>query len=103
MLTSLYLKYIHRSSYADLMRRIILLLVSLSLSLNFATVEVSAQTIWPIPTWQTATPAEMGMDATKLEEAKNYALSGGGSGIITRGGKVVMTWGSQTQKYNLKS
>jgi CubicO group peptidase (beta-lactamase class C family) len=58
---------------------------------------------WPGTTWATATPQEMGMDPSKLEEARNYALSAGGSGMVIRGGVLVMRWGSTTQTYDLKS
>ncbi|MBN1670679.1 MAG: fibronectin type III domain-containing protein [Kiritimatiellae bacterium] len=54
-------------------------------------------------TWQTATPASQGMDQTKLEQARDYALTGGGSGYIVRHGKLVFAWGSPTQRYDLKS
>src|SRR3989344_9406559 len=65
---------------------------------------VSAQTyIYPGTSWVTATPSEMGMDVTKLNQAKNYALSYGGAGMITRGGKLVMSWGTLNQKYDIKS
>ena len=53
--------------------------------------------------WEGASPAEMGMDERKLQPARDYALSGGGSGYITRGGRLVMSWGSPTQRYDLKS
>lgn len=43
------------------------------------------------------------MDLEKLEEARDYALAGGGSGYIMRSGKVVMKWGSETKLYDLKS
>jgi CubicO group peptidase (beta-lactamase class C family) len=62
-----------------------------------------AQTVWPAPDWAHATPQEAGMDRSKLEQARDYALTGGGSGIISRGGKVVMTWGDLKQRYDLKS
>jgi CubicO group peptidase (beta-lactamase class C family) len=61
----------------------------------------SATDTWPIPEWPTATPAEVGMDEAKLLQAKQYA--GSGSGYIIRHGKLVMTWGSATQRYDLKS
>lgn len=48
--------------------------------------------IWPMPDWPLATPAEQGMDAAKLAQAREYALKGGGSGFITRGGKLVFSW-----------
>ena len=43
------------------------------------------------------------MDAAKLAQARKYALKGGGSGFITRGGKLVFSWGSLTKIYDLKS
>ena len=58
---------------------------------------------WPDREWQRATPADLGMDATKLDQARNYALTGGGSGYITRGGKLVLAWGDPEQLYDLKS
>jgi hypothetical protein len=43
-------------------------------------------------------------DETKLKQARDFAVSeGGGSGFITRGGKLVMSWGSPSQRYDLKS
>ena len=59
--------------------------------------------IWPTHGWLTATPEEMGMNRPLLEQARAYALLGGGSGYITRGGKLVMSWGSSTQLYEMKS
>ena len=58
---------------------------------------------WPAATWEAATPAEVGMDAASLEKARNYALTGAGSGMITRHGRVVLRWGDQDQTYDLKS
>jgi len=43
------------------------------------------------------------MAQDKLEEARDYALTGGGSGCIIRDGKMVMAWGDQQQKYDLYS
>ena len=48
-------------------------------------------------------PEQIGMDAAKLEQARHDALSGGGSGCIIRGGKLVMAWGDQKQKYDIYS
>jgi CubicO group peptidase (beta-lactamase class C family) len=53
--------------------------------------------------WPTASPGEVGMDGSILAEARDYALSGGGSGYIIRQGKLVMSWGSGTQRYDVKS
>ncbi len=76
--------------------------LALALSL-FLSLPAAAQETWPGSSWTPATPAEMGMDAAKLAQARDYALTGGGSGYITRSGKLVMSWGSSTQKYDLKS
>jgi len=58
---------------------------------------------WPGATWELATLAQMGMDGTLLEKARDYALTGDGSGLIARHGRVVMRWGDQKQTYDLKS
>lgn len=58
---------------------------------------------WPTNGWLTAAPSDVGMDGAVLAEAQAYALTGGGSGVITRGGRIVMSWGSQTTRYDLKS
>jgi CubicO group peptidase (beta-lactamase class C family) len=51
----------------------------------------------------TVSPAEAKLDGAKLNEARDYALTGGGSGYITRGGKLVMAWGDLKKRYDLKS
>jgi len=61
------------------------------------------QTDFPGKNWATAQPADVGMEAALLNKARKYALAGGGSGIITRHGKVVMSWGNLKQRYDLKS
>ncbi|MCX8092296.1 MAG: serine hydrolase [Verrucomicrobiae bacterium] len=53
--------------------------------------------------WPTARPADVGLDETKLAEARDYALTGGGSGCVIRHGKLVFAWGDQKQLYDLKS
>jgi CubicO group peptidase (beta-lactamase class C family) len=58
---------------------------------------------FPGEKWQRATPAEAGLDEAKLNTARDYALSGGGSGYIVRGGKLVLAWGDEAQRYDLKS
>lgn len=59
--------------------------------------------VWPTSGWSAATPAEMAMRSDLLEQARDYALAAGGSGFITRSGKLVMSWGSPAQRYDLKS
>jgi CubicO group peptidase (beta-lactamase class C family) len=56
--------------------------------------------VWPGQQWETATPAQMGMDGAKLDEAVAYA---GGSGYIVRGGKLVRAWGDPNAVHDLKS
>lgn len=61
------------------------------------------EAVWPMPQWSRAAPAEVGMDEAKLAEAREYALTGGGSGYITRHGRLVMSWGDPRQLFDLKS
>jgi CubicO group peptidase (beta-lactamase class C family) len=63
----------------------------------------AAVEFWPGEEWATATPAEAGLDSVGLEAARDYARSAGGSGYITRGGRLVMAWGDAGQRYDLKS
>lgn len=65
--------------------------------------EVHSDEIWPMSAWKQASPDEMGMDAAVLGRAREYALTGGGSGSVVRHGQVVMRWGDQKQRYDLKS
>jgi CubicO group peptidase (beta-lactamase class C family) len=58
---------------------------------------------WPMPQWVRAKPSEVDMEVAHLEKARDYALTGGGSGYITRHGKLVMAWGDATRRYDLKS
>ena len=43
------------------------------------------------------------MDEATLAKARDYALTGGGSGYITRHGRLVMAWGDPQARYDLKS
>lgn len=58
---------------------------------------------FPGEQWTKSTPAEAGLVEAKLHEARDYALTGGGSGYITRGGKLVLAWGDLAQRYDIKS
>jgi CubicO group peptidase (beta-lactamase class C family) len=53
--------------------------------------------------WERAAPGQAGLDAKFLDEARDYALTGGGSGVVIRGGKLVYAWGDLAQRYDLKS
>lgn len=59
--------------------------------------------VWPMPTWHRAKPEQVAMDAALLEEARDYALIGEGSGRIVRHGRLVVQWGDQKRRYDLKS
>ena len=59
--------------------------------------------VFPTNEWASATPAEMSMDVAKLDQARDYSVTGGGAGFITRRGRVVYTWGDTTARYDLKS
>jgi len=63
----------------------------------------SGSASWPTAGWQSATPQELGMDPVKLAEARDYALTGGGSGYIVKNGKLVFSWGSNSKRYDVKS
>lgn len=58
---------------------------------------------FPAEKWAKATPAEVGLDEAGLDQARDYALTGGGSGFIIRGGRLVYSWGDPAQRYDLKS
>lgn len=59
--------------------------------------------VWPGREWEKAQPQEEGMDSAILRKARDYALTGDGSGCVIRHGRCVMQWGDQTQRYDLKS
>jgi CubicO group peptidase (beta-lactamase class C family) len=63
----------------------------------------AAPPVFPGKTWQTAKPADVGLDEAQLRKARDYALSGGGSGMIVRHGKLVLAWGDLKRRYDLKS
>lgn len=53
--------------------------------------------------WTRAAAADVGMNEAALVEAENYALTGGGSGMIVRRGRLVRSWGNIEQRYDMKS
>ncbi|PZN33359.1 MAG: hypothetical protein DIU71_05255 [Proteobacteria bacterium] len=62
--------------------------------------------LYPTETWTSATPAEMNMDATLLDQARDYAVNtnaAGGSGMIVRRGRLVYAWGDIATRYEMKS
>jgi CubicO group peptidase (beta-lactamase class C family) len=69
----------------------------------FRTVDAAPAAGYPGTAWPRATYAEVGLAEARLQEARDYALTGGGSGVIIRHGKLVMDWGDQEKLYDLKS
>ncbi len=53
--------------------------------------------------WAEVSAEKAGLDLRLLEQARDYALTGGGSGFITRNGKLVLQWGDPKKRYDLKS
>lgn len=53
--------------------------------------------------WTRAAAADVGLNDTALAEAETYALTGGGSGMIVRKGRLVRSWGNTEQRYDMKS
>jgi CubicO group peptidase (beta-lactamase class C family) len=75
----------------------------LALSLGVCSQGKDADAVWPVPVWSQIAPADAGMNEARLTEARDYALTGGGSGCVIRGGRLVFSWGDQVQRYDLKS
>jgi len=63
----------------------------------------AADKIWPDHEWPKLAPTDVGMDKQMLDKARDYALTGAGSGFITRHGRLVMSWGDASKRYDLKS
>ena len=72
-------------------------------TLLLAAAAFAAEHPWPGDGWPAAKPADVGMDEALLRKARDYALTGSGSGIITRHGRAVLEWGDQAKRYGLKS
>jgi CubicO group peptidase (beta-lactamase class C family) len=72
----------------------------------------SAELFWPAPDtdeavadrgWTRVTPAEVGMDAARLDEAATYALAAGGGGMVVKGGRLVHSWGDIDARFASQS
>ncbi len=64
---------------------------------------LAAEHQWPGEEWPTAAPAAVGMDAQLLQQARQYAETGGGAGYVLRNGKLVLAWGDAKKRFDLKS
>jgi CubicO group peptidase (beta-lactamase class C family) len=58
---------------------------------------------WPGEKWSRSSFADAGLNEEQLLQARDYALTGGGAGFITRGGRLVLSWGDVRQRFDLKS
>src|SRR5688572_10498217 len=62
-------------------------------SLFLAASSRAAEQVWPVPEWATAKPADVGMNAAKLDEVgRLLKASGAKTGLVVRGGKIVGEW-----------
>lgn len=53
--------------------------------------------------WQRVAPADVGMDPAGLAAAQAYAEQAGGTGLISRHGRLVHSWGNIDRRYDTKS
>lgn len=63
----------------------------------------AGEPIWPGDAWEKTSPDESGLDVKRLKEARDYALTGNGSGMVILHGKLVLSWGDTSRRYDLKS
>ncbi len=52
--------------------------------------------------WLAVAPADVGMDSARLQEASDYALTGGGAGMVVRYGKLVHRWSDGATDINIR-
>lgn len=58
---------------------------------------------FPGESWERTSAIDAGLDEKHLVAARDYALTGEGSGYVTRAGKLVLSWGDPKKIYDLKS
>lgn len=58
---------------------------------------------WPGKAWPVAAPEDAGSNRDALLRARDYALTGGGSGQVIHRGRLVLQWGDPKALYDLKS
>src|SRR5688572_5706691 len=73
------------------------------LAINGTAQAADGPPIFPGESWAEKQPAELGLDADQLHKARDYALTGNGSGMIVKSGYAVLRWGDQARRYDLKS
>jgi CubicO group peptidase (beta-lactamase class C family) len=85
------------------MRHSIPLLGPLAAACLLAASAAPAAEPFPGAEWPRAEPVEVGLDGRRIDEARRYALSAGGAGIIVRYGRLVASWGDVRERFDLKS
>jgi CubicO group peptidase (beta-lactamase class C family) len=85
------------------MARVNCLACALAVFLIFDPSTGADEPTFPGKSWPRKSPAELGLDAKRLDQARDYALTGGGSGIVIYHGHAVLEWGDQRERYDLKS
>ena len=63
---------------------------------------VAGEPVFAAEQWLEQGPAESGLDPKLLEQGRDYALTGGGSGVIIHRGRAVLKWGDQRKRYDLE-
>jgi CubicO group peptidase (beta-lactamase class C family) len=53
--------------------------------------------------WTRVAPADVGMNLTLLQQAQQYAETAGGSGLISRRGRLVHSWGDIDERFRSQS
>lgn len=66
----------------------------------FGVTAVGGEVVYPGKSWERVSPAEAGLDASKLKAMSDYA---GGFGCVVRGGKMVYTWGDASRRKDVAS
>jgi CubicO group peptidase (beta-lactamase class C family) len=74
-----------------------------ALAVMLSSASAGAEASWPSTGWTSSTPEAEGLDATALEEARDFALTAGGAGLVTRHGRVVLSWGDTNALWDVKS
>jgi len=64
------------------------------------TQSIVEESVYPGKTWATKTPAEVGMDSTRLKTFSQYV---GGRGYVVRYGYMVYTWGNVDKRTDIAS
>ena len=82
---------------------IVIVLVGGIVGSAFGISENKGRIVWPGRKWKQAGPEEVEMDAALLLKARDFALTGSGSGRVIRYGRLIMQWGDQKRRYDLKS